>query len=328
LQKVFSLKHGKYSEREIGIAVYIAIVVAVLALALITKKSDGWETILLGLFYGCQYSLIAMGLSVIYSSTRVINFAQGEFAVLGGLLFLTLSKRADVPMLLAFIIAALLVALVGAGFERLAIHRVRNSDVIMMIIMTIGFSIFLRGLMQWIWGGDALALDSFSSGPPFHVLGAVVKQQAVWVYGFTVLIVLLVYLFFNRTIVGKGMSAAASNPDAASLTGISLSRSSLFAWIIAAALGAMAGMLFAPVTFVKFDQGVWLGIYGFAAAVMGGMGDVMGAVVGGLSLGILEYVLLLFVKTQYQHIVVLSILIVVILLRPQGILGRRENLKV
>ena len=315
-------------DQRITIAIFAAIAVVVLVLALSIKKSAGFNTILLGLFYGCQYSLIAMGLSIIYSSTRVINFAQGELSVLGGALFLTFVQRATVPMLLAFILAVLVVASIGALFERVAIHPLKDSSIITMIIMTIGFSILLRGIIKWVWGANALPVEPFTHGPPLHFLGATVERQSVWVFGFTFLVVIAVYFFFNRTLLGKGMRAAAENPDAANLVGVSPSRSSLMAWMMAAALGAAAGAMFAPKTLVGWDQGVWLGVKGFSAAVLGGLGNVMGAVVGGLTLGVLEFVVLMFIKPEYQNIIALSVLIVVLLLRPQGIIGKTESLTV
>jgi len=315
-------------DQRITIAIFAAIAVVVLVLALSIKKSAGFNTILLGVFYGCQYSLIAMGLSIIYSSTRVINFAQGELSVLGGALFLTFVQRATVPMLLAFILAVLVVASIGALFERVAIHPLKDSSIITMIIMTIGFSILLRGIIKWVWGANAIPVEPFTNGPALHFLGATVERQSIWVFGFTFLVVIAVYFFFNRTLLGKGMRAAAENPDAANLVGVSPARSSLIAWMMAAALGAAAGAMFAPKTLVGWDQGVWLGVKGFSAAVLGGLGNVMGAVVGGLTLGVLEFVVLMFIKPEYQNIIALSVLIVVLLLRPQGIIGKTESLTV
>ena len=197
-----------------------------------------------------------------------------------------------------------------------------------MIIMTIGFSILLRGIIKWVWGANAIPVEPFTNGPALHFLGATVERQSIWVFGFTFLVVIAVYFFFNRTLLGKGMRAAAENPDAANLVGVSPARSSLIAWMMAAALGAAAGAMFAPKTLVGWDQGVWLGVKGFSAAVLGGLGNVMGAVVGGLTLGVLEFVVLMFIKPEYQNIIALSVLIVVLLLRPQGIIGKTESLTV
>lgn len=296
-----------------------------LVVTLSIKGSTGLQWIVSGLTVGSIYALVAMGFSVIYSSTRVINFAQGEFSMLGGMLMYTFASKAGVPVPLAFILSVIIVTLLGAGFERLAVHPLRYSSVITVIIVTIGFSIFLRAVAKWIWGSDPVKIASFSGDKPIRFLGAALVPQSFWVFGFTALAVLLVFLFFNRTIVGKGMRAAAANPDAASLVGISTSTSSLIAWTIAAALGAAAGIIIAPIKFAAYSVGTMLGLKGFAAAILGGLGSAPGAVVGGLILGVLETIAAGVFPSGYKDAVAFLILILVLLAWPQGLLGRRQD---
>jgi len=303
-------------------------VAAVIAASLIFKGSTGLQWILSGLTVGSIYALIAMGFSVIYASTRVINFAQGEFAMLGGMLIYTFSGRAHIPTALGFVLAVIIVTLLGAGFERVAIHPLRKSNVITMIIVTIGFSIFLRAVAKWVWGSDTVPVASFSGDKPIRIFGASLVPQSFWVFGFTALAVVLVFLFFNRTLLGKGMRAAAGNADAASLVGVNPSTTSLTAWTLAAALGAAAGIVIAPIKFVAIDVGVMLGLKGFSAAVLGGLGSAPGAVVGGLVLGILETMVAGVFPSGYKDAVAFLILILVLLVRPQGLLGKRESVKV
>jgi len=309
----------------------VAFVALLIALTVSIKGSTGLQWILSGLTVGSIYSLVAIGFSIIYASTRVINFAQGEFSMLGGLLLYSLCTKAGLPVPVGFLLAVIIVTLIGAGFERTAIHHLRGQSVITMIIVTIGFSIFLRAIALWSWGSNPLPIASFSGDKSVRFLGASLVPQNLWVFGFTAVMVILVFLFFNRTLVGKGMRAAAANPDAASMVGVSTSMSSLIAWALAAAIGAAAGIIIAPITMPSYGIGTMLGLKGFTAAVLGGLGNAPGAVVGGLVLGVLEKVAggaLPQGYSGYTDALAFLILILVLLLRPQGLLGKPEGIKV
>lgn len=308
-----------------GSVIFISLVVA---LTLSFKGSTGFQWILSGLTVGSIYALIAMGFSVIYSSTRVINFAQGEFSMLGGMLMYSISARGGVPPWLGFILSVLIVTLIGAGLERAAIHPLKEQSVIAVIIVTIGLAIFLRALAKWIWGTDPVKIAAFSGDKPIRFLGASIVPQSFWVFGFAVIAVVLVFVFFNRTLFGKGIRAAAMNKDAASLVGVSSSTSSLVAWTIASALGAAAGIVIAPINFAAYNVGIMLGLKGFTAAILGGLGSAPGAVLGGLVLGVLETITAGIFPSGYKDAVAFVILILVLLVRPQGLLGRPEDVKV
>lgn len=318
---------GRLSERRYALSISGACAFLLIVVTLALKKSTGLQWILSGLTVGSIYALIAMGFSVIFSSTRVINFAQGEFSMLGGMLMYTFNNRAGIPAPFSFILSVLVVTLIGAGFERLVIHPLGRPGVITVVLITIGLSIFFRATAKWIWGTDTLPITPFSGEKPFSILGASLVPQSLWIFGFTLLAVILMFLFFNRTLVGKGMRAAAENPEAASLVGVSPSVTSLVAWTIAAALGASAGIIIAPIKFVSFDVGVMLGLKGFASAILGGLGYAPGAVLGGLTLGVLETIVAGVFPSGYKDAVAFLVLIVVLLLRPQGILGRQERLE-
>lgn len=296
--------------------------------ALVFKGSTGLQWVLSGLTVGSIYALVAMGFSVIYSSTHVINFAQGEFSMLGGMLMFTFTTRADLPIPVGFLLAVLIVTLMGAFFERAAIHPLKNPNVITVIIITIGLAILLRAVAKWVWGSDTVPIAAFSGEQPVRVFGASLVPQSFWVFGLTALAVLLVFLFFNKTLLGKGMRAAAMNSDAASLIGVSPSTTSLVAWTIAAALGAAAGIVIAPIKFAAYDIGIMLGLKGFSAAILGGLGSAPGAVVGGLVLGVLETITAGVFPSGYKDALAFLILILVLIVRPQGLLGKRESVKV
>jgi len=320
---------GRADDRQRILLISSAIfIVLVVMLTLSLKGSTGFQWILSGLTVGSIYALIAMGFSVIYSSTRVINFAQGEFSMLGGMLMYSISVKGGVPPWLGFILSVLIVTLIGAGLERAAIHPLKEQSVIAVIIVTIGLAIFLRALAKWIWGTDPVKIAAFSGEKARVIWGASIVPQSFWVFGFTVVAVVLVFMFFNRTLVGKGIRAAAMNKDAASLVGVSSSTSSLLAWTIAAALGASAGIVIAPINFAAYNVGIMLGLKGFTAAVLGGLGSFPGAVAGGLVLGVLEMITAGVVPSGYKDAVAFVILILVLLIRPQGLLGKPEDVKV
>ena len=308
-----------------GSAILVAVIVLV---TLMDKRAIGLQWVLSGLTVGSIYALVAIGFSIIYSSTRVINFAQGGFSMLGGMLMYTLAVRGQLPAWLGFLLAVLVVTAFGAGFEKAVIHPMRDHSTITVIIVTIGLSIFMTAVAKWIWGTDPVKIASFSGERPLRFLGASVVPQSLWVFGFTIVAVVLVFLFFNRTLLGKGMRAAADNPDAASLVGVSSSTSSLVAWTIASALGAAAGVVIAPIHFASYSVGTALGLKGFTAAVLGGLGSAPGAVVGGLVLGVIEQITAGYLPSGYKDAVAFLILILVLLVRPQGLLGKSEDVKV
>lgn len=322
-------------ERNKVLLIALATVAAVVVFTLLYKRPvgpgkpyTGLALILSGLRDGCIYALVAMGFSVIYASTNVINFAQGDFSMLGGMLLYTFcTNKADamlagpMPVIAGFMLSLLIVTLVGAACERVAIRPARKASVITLIIITIGLSIFIRAIVKWIWTSESKNVAGFTGEVTYRFLDATLTRQDFWIFGLTALAVLLVYLFFNYTLLGKGMRAAASNRDAASLMGVSPSTSSLVSWMIASALGAVAGMAIAPIRAIDYGYGVMLGLKGFSAAVLGGLGNMIGAVIGGLTLGVLESIISHF-ASGYQNAVAFLILILVLLVRPQGLMGR------
>jgi branched-chain amino acid transport system permease protein len=266
-----------------------------------------------------------MGFNIIFNSTGIINFAQGEFAMFGGLFAYTFSAVLGMPLPLAVLLAIVATALIGALMERAVVYPLRNASIITAIIATIGASIFFKAVGRLFWPNEAYKVPEFTSGN-LSLPRVTVSQQFLWVLGLTVLSVAAVYLFFNRTKAGKAMRACSINRQAASLVGINVSRMSLYAFTLAAALGALAGLINAP--FASYSIGLFLGVKGFTAAVVGGLGNTFGAVTGGLVLGLSEELItgfltiVLGVSTGYKDAVAAALLILILLLRPQGLLGR------
>jgi branched-chain amino acid transport system permease protein len=281
------------------------------------------QFLLTGITIGAIYALVALGFSIIYNASHVINFAQGEFVMIGGMTTVSLVDG-GMPLPLAIAIAVLVAAAVGLLLEKLAIERAHGASVVTLIIITIGASIFLRGLAQLVWDKNFHALRPFTGDTPIAVFGATILPQSLWVLGVTVLIVAALGWFFGRTLLGKAMLATSHNRLAAELVGVKVKGILLLAFGLSAALGAMAGILTAPITITSYDVGVMLGLKGFAAAILGGLGSGVGAVAGGLALGILESLGAGFISSAYKDVIAFVIILAVLFFRPSGLFARRS----
>jgi len=282
------------------------------------------QTLLGGLTIGAIYALVALGFSIIYNASRVINFAQGEFVMLGGMATVWLAA-ASWPLPLAGLAAVLLAAGAGLALARFAVAPARGASVVTLIIITIGASILLRGLAALVWDKKIHPLPPFSGEAPILVGGAALLPQSLWVLGVTLLVVLLLSGFFARTLTGKALLATSHNRLAAQLAGISVQRVLLASFALSAALGALAGILVAPITFTSWDVGVMLGLKGFAAAILGGLGSGPGAVLGGLALGMIEALGAGYVSSAYKDAIAFVIILAVLVFMPGGLLGKRST---
>lgn len=276
-----------------------------------------------GIKIGSIYAMVALGFNIIYNTTGIINLAQGEFVMLGGMFTVTLAKL--MPLGLAFPIAVLAVAIVGCLFERAAIWPARRSSVITLIMITIGGSFLLKGAAMQVWGKNSFPLRPFSSEKPINILGAWVQPQVFWIIGVLAVVMILLTLFFRFTLTGKAMRACAANRAAATLSGISVDRMVLLSFALSAGIGAIAGIVITPVTLVDYGCGSMYALKGFAAAVLGGLGVSAGAVVGGLTIGLMECfgaALPFQGASSYKDGFALLILFVFLCAKPSGILGR------
>ncbi|HSE94050.1 MAG TPA: branched-chain amino acid ABC transporter permease [Methylomirabilota bacterium] len=270
-----------------------------------------------GLVVGGVYALIGLGFVIVYSVTRIVNFAQGEMVMLGALGMVTLVDRGlGIPVAFALTVGG--VAALGAVLERVAVHPLRAAPALTVLIVTIGASIALRGLALVAWGTDPFALRPFSAGPPVHVLGAVIVRQGLWVLALAALVFAGLWLFFTWTYAGIAVRACAVSPRAARLMGIRVDRVFLLAFALAAALGATAGAVVAPITYATYDMGLMLGLKGFVAAVLGGLVSPPGAIAGGFLLGILESFGAGLVSSGYKDAVAFVILIALCLVQVAG----------
>ena len=290
--------------------------------------SGAWLQFLAGgLTIGAIYALVALGFSIIFNASYVINFAQGEFVMIGGMSAVSFIGM-GLPMPLALLCAVAVTGVVGLLLEWLAVGRARRFDVVTLIIITIGASIFLRGLAQLVWDKSIHALPPLSGDAPISILGATIVPQSLWVIGVTVVVVAALTWFFNRTLLGKAMLATSYNRFAAQLVGIEVRKVLFASFGLAAALGAVAGVLIAPITFTSYDAGIMLGLKGFAAAMLGGLGSFPGAIIGGVLLGLLESLGAGYLSSAYKDVIAFVIILAVLFVRPDGILGAVKSERV
>ncbi len=281
-----------------------------------------------GIATGAIYALIALGFCIIENSTKIVNFAQGDFLTLGGMFMFTLLHALHVPLILAVLLAIGATALVGVAMERFTIRPARSKETVILVFITIGASIFIRGAIKILWGKSPKSLPYFSGDNPVGILGARILPQSLWIVAVTILVFLILNYFYRNTRYGKAMRAVAYDRRAAALLGINVEKMVMLSFALAGGMGAIAGVLIIPITTMTFDMGVVLGLKGFAAAVLGGYGNVMGAVVGGLLLGVMESLGAGLVSSTFKDVIAFVILLLVLFIRPRGILGRGEGERV
>lgn len=274
-----------------------------------------------GITVGAVYALVGMGFNIIYNATSILNLAQGEFVVIGGLMMWFFTTSLKLPFLLSGLLTILFVAFVALLMERLTIRPIKKTDLLLMIMITISVSIVLKGLLMFKFGKDPYGYPPFTEGEPINIFGAIIQQQALWVIGISGFCIILLYLFFNKTIIGKAMKACAVDTTAAKLVGINVSQMVMISFIISAAIGAVGGIAITPISLMEYDKGSMLAVKGFCAAILGGLGRGRGAVVGGFSIGILESMTAGYIHSGLKDAVALVILLLILFYKPAGIFG-------
>ena len=281
-----------------------------------------------GITIGSIYAMVAIGFNIIYNVTEAINFAQGEFVMLGGLVMVFSRVTLNIPVVFSLPLTIMVVTVVGVLLDRLAIRPIRKPSVLSMIIATIGAAFFIKGAAMFIWGKNPFDLPPFTGRNPITFLGAVVLPQSLWVVGFLVAVVIGLTLFFDRTIIGKALRACAVNPNASSLAGINVKYMILLSFALSAAIGALGGIVITPISLMEYDRGAMLAVKGFAACVLGGMGSFPGAVIGGLIIGLIESLGAGLISSGYKDAFALLVLLFVLFLKPSGLLGSVEISKI
>jgi branched-chain amino acid transport system permease protein len=276
-----------------------------------------------GLTVGAIYALVALGFTLIYKASDIINFAQGEFVMLGGMTTVFVA-HAGVPLPLAALIAIIATTAIGLCLHRFAIEPARGATSVALIMITIGASIFLRGTAQIVFDRRFHSLPPLLGADPIQVGGAALLPQSLVVLATATVIVIVLWLFIERTILGKAVIATAANRLAARLVGVDTRRIVALSFAVSAAIGAIAGVLITPITLTSYDAGTLLALKGFAAAMLGGIGSAPGAVVGGLLIGMFEALAAGYISSNYKDAVAFLIILIVLVAIPQGLFGRAK----
>jgi len=286
-----------------------------------------FQYLVAGLTYGTIYAIVGIGFNIIYNTTGIINFAQGEFVMLGGMTAVTL--HAFLPLPLAIGGAVLITMLVGGLIEIAFIRWLVKPSVLRMIIITIGISILIREGALAVWGEGVRSLPYFTGNEVSALdLGGVrVSPQVLWASSVCSVIVFLLNLFFKHTMLGREMRACAANREAAALCGIPTDNMVTFSFVLSAGIGALAGCVVSPITYTQYNIGTGLAIKGFTVAILGGLGNSMAAVIAGLILGVLESFSIWVLPTAYKDVISISILLIMLFVRPNGLFGNREVMR-
>jgi branched-chain amino acid transport system permease protein len=280
-----------------------------------------------GLTIGAVYALVGVGFNITYNATSIINLAQGEFVVIGGLMMWFFSESLKLPFFASVAFTILSAGMVGLLMERLTIKPLKNPDLLLMIMVTIAVSIVLRGALMLSFGKEPYVYAAFTEGDPLNIYGAIIQQQALWVIGITGFCIVLLFFFFKKTMVGKAMLACAVNPTAAKLVGINVSRMVMLSFVLSAVVGAIGGMAITPISLMEYDKGPMLAVKGFCAAIMGGLGSNRGAVIGGFIIGVLESMTAGYIHSGSKDAVALVILLLILFLKPSGIFVSKTMLQ-
>ena len=273
-----------------------------------------------GLTVGAIYALVALGFGVVHNTMGIVNFTQVDFVSLGGMILYSALVTAGLPMAPALLTAVAGVTLVAILVEVVGIRPARSESHLVLIFLTIGLSIILRGAMKLIWGKTRMAVPPLSGETPVHLAVATILPQTLWILALTTLAIIGLVLFFRKTSLGLAMRGVAANPEAAAVVGLKVWQLKAVSFALAGALGGLAGCLVTPITTLSYDVGVLLGLKGFAAAILGGFGSFPGAILGGLILGLLESLGTYF-SSAYKDVIAFIVLLLVLFIRPRGLLG-------
>jgi branched-chain amino acid transport system permease protein len=276
-----------------------------------------------GVAIGCVYGLIGIGFCVIYNASGIVNFAQGAFVMLGGMVTYVGLTSWSLPLPIAAVVAIAVVSVLGIVLERIVVRPLwnRQSTIFVVILATLAAQIVIERLTQLAVGDQPRTLPMFTDYPPVRIAGIALSYQFFWIIGASALVIAGLGWFFAATRTGKAMRACAINAEAAALQGIPVSRMLALSFALSAALGALAGVLVTPTQYTAFNIGVPFAISGFIAAIVGGFGRPLGALIGGILLGVGQSLAVVLLGAAFKNVAALSILLVFLFIRPSGVLG-------
>ncbi|SEI00071.1 branched-chain amino acid ABC transporter permease [Paracoccus alkenifer] len=277
-----------------------------------------------GVTVGAVYALVALGFTIIYNASDVVNFAQGEFVMLGGMIT-WFAHAAGLPLPLAALIAIAATAALGVAMNKLAIEPARGAPVVSLIIITIGASIFIQGAAQLVFDKQIHSFPAFSGDDPIRIGGATILPQSLWVIGGALATFVGLWVFFTRTLLGRAVLATSNNRLAAQLVGINTNFVMTLSFALSAGIGALAGVLATPITLTSYGVGIGFALKGFAGAMLGGMGNPKGALVGGFAIGLIEAMTAGYLSSQYKDAAAFIMILLVLFFMPQGLFGRKST---
>jgi branched-chain amino acid transport system permease protein len=272
---------------------------------------------------GSIYALVALGFVLIFNAVNVVNFAQGEFAMVPAFVAVWLMSSLNIPFALTCVITVIFMGVFGIVFQRIAYYPLRHRSFLPVVISTIGVGIFLKNGAQIIFGAEPLSMPRPTSATALNMLGVFVDPQYIVIILCTLVLLGFQHFFFEKTMLGKKMLATAQDKQMARLLGIRVGKMIAITFAYSSILGAVAGILVGPIFFVTKEMGAMIGLKAFCSAILGGFGSVPGAILGGLFLGVIEVFASYYISSAYRDAFAFIILILVLLLRPQGFFGEK-----
>ena len=285
--------------------------------------STNLQMLAAGLAMGSIYALVALGFVLIFNAVGVVNFAQGEFVMVPAFVAVALIEILKLPYPLIYLFTVLFMGLFGIVFQRIAYYPLRNRTFLPVVISTIGVSIFLKNGAQIAFGAEPRLMPRPTPADVLNLGGVFVDPQYVVIILVTAVLLIFQYYFFEKTPLGKKMQATAQDKDMARLLGIRVANMIIITFIYSSILGAIAGILVGPIFYVTKEMGAMLGLKAFCSTIVGGFGSVPGAILGGLFLGVVEVFASFYISSAYRDAFAFIILILVLLIRPQGFFGEK-----
>ena len=278
------------------------------------------QFIISGLTMGAIYAMVGIGFSFIYKVTTVLNFAQGEFLMLGGMVAVSVSSVCGSCLPVAVVCAILAVTVTGMLFYLGAVRTLGKAEPVRIILITIAGSMFFQGVAYLVWGTDDYRLPPLVKAGTINIAGAVINSQVIPVFSAAIIITIILKIFFDKTIWGKASTSCAESREASMLMGINVDRMAMLSFAMSAGIGAIGGILIAPISLIQYQKGVPLALKGIAGAVIGGLGNVWGALIGGLIIGLAESLSGGLIASYLTDVVVFVILVLVLIIKPEGLL--------
>ena len=284
------------------------------------------QQVLNGLTNGSIYALLAIGITMIYKSLGMLNFAHGDTIMVSAFICLTLTKM-GIPLPAAILMTVIIASFIGLGLEKFIYRRLEFGSFTNLLIATVGVSYVMKNMAIVIWGAEPQIFPSLFSTTPIDLGGLLLLPQNIGIILISVGLVIILQLFFYKTKSGKQMRAASTDSEGAAMMGINVGRCRLLTFGISAAFAAVAGILLAPIFYVSVDMGTLVGLKAFSAAVLGGFGNIMGAMIGGIILGIAEALGATYISTAYKDVISFVLLFLVLYFKPTGLFAKRIEQK-